>query len=142
MSCEINCKLFAKSRCLSRRRFSGFLDFLLLLFLYQDKKSKHKRKEILLFRNKPNKIFKHLLSQNITAQIKSWNGSVSTDWNNASNWTASGGTTVGVPIATDEVHKFQVSYAFDNLRQCGGSNYFFEYYSYLGNICGCYAYRC
>jgi hypothetical protein len=33
-----NCKLFAKSHCLSVASL-GFLDFLLLLFLYQDKKS-------------------------------------------------------------------------------------------------------
>jgi trimeric autotransporter adhesin len=44
-----------------------------------------------------------LFSQNITAQIKSWNGSVSTDWNNSANWTPSGGSPAGVPIATDEV---------------------------------------
>ena len=61
MSYEKNCKLFTKSHCLSKASL-GFLDFLLLLFLYQDKKSKHKRKEILLFRCKPNKIFKHLLT--------------------------------------------------------------------------------
>jgi len=36
-----------KSRCLSRRRVSGFLDFLLLLFLCQDKKSKQWRRDIL-----------------------------------------------------------------------------------------------
>ena len=49
-----------KSHCLSAASL-GFLDFLLLLFLYQDKKSKHKRNGILLFRCKPNKIFKRLL---------------------------------------------------------------------------------
>ena len=39
MTYEINSKLFAKSHCLSEASL-GFLDFLLLLFLYQDKKSK------------------------------------------------------------------------------------------------------
>jgi trimeric autotransporter adhesin len=43
-----------------------------------------------------------LLSQNVIAQIKTWNGSVSTDWNNASNWTPSGGASAGVPTASDE----------------------------------------
>jgi trimeric autotransporter adhesin len=44
-----------------------------------------------------------LINQNLFAQIKTWNGSVSTDWNNAANWTPSGGSTAGVPVATDEV---------------------------------------
>ncbi len=43
-----------------------------------------------------------MISQNLFAQIKSWNGTVSTDWNNASNWTPSGGASAGVPTATDE----------------------------------------
>ena len=41
-------------------------------------------------------------SQNITAQTKTWNGSVSTDWYNPSNWTPTNGATVGFPTATDE----------------------------------------
>lgn len=44
-----------------------------------------------------------LYSQNIIAQTKAWNGSVSTDWYNASNWTLSNGATMGAPTANDEV---------------------------------------
>ena len=60
MTYEMYCKLFTKSYCLSAASL-GFLDFLLLLFLYQDKKSKPMRKDILLFWHKQNKFFKHLL---------------------------------------------------------------------------------
>ncbi|AXE20571.1 hypothetical protein DR864_23950 [Runella rosea] len=44
-----------------------------------------------------------LTSQQLCAQIKTWNGSVSTDWYNAANWTPSAGATAGAPTATDNV---------------------------------------
>ncbi len=44
-----------------------------------------------------------LISQQLAAQIKTWNGSVSTDWYNAANWTPSAGATAGAPTATDNV---------------------------------------
>ncbi len=54
-----------------------------------------------------NKIFYFLvallISQNIVAQTKTWNGSFSTNWFTAANWTNSGGAVVGVPTATDNV---------------------------------------
>jgi hypothetical protein len=31
-----------------------------------------------------------MISQNVLAQDKNWTGTVSTDWNNASNWSPSG----------------------------------------------------
>jgi len=40
----------------------GFLDFLLLLFLCQDKKSKELRREMSFFWQIPNKVFNMLLS--------------------------------------------------------------------------------
>lgn len=43
------------------------------------------------------------ISQQLAAQVKTWNGSVSTDWYNAANWTPSGGATAGAPTATDNV---------------------------------------
>ncbi len=39
-------------------------------------------------------------SQQLIAQTKTWNGSVSTDWYNAANWTPSGGATAGAPTNT------------------------------------------
>jgi trimeric autotransporter adhesin len=43
------------------------------------------------------------ISQQLAAQVKTWNGSVSTDWYNAANWTPSAGATAGAPTATDNV---------------------------------------
>lgn len=44
-----------------------------------------------------------LINQSLFAQTKTWNGSVSTDWFTAANWTDSNGAVAGVPTATDNV---------------------------------------
>lgn len=44
-----------------------------------------------------------LISQHLMAQTKTWNGSASTDWYTAANWTPSNGATAGAPTATDNV---------------------------------------
>ncbi len=59
------CIFFSEILLFEPQASLGFLDFLLLLFLCQDKKSKEWRKEILFLLQMPNKISKHALNSNV-----------------------------------------------------------------------------